>query len=356
MVKKSLFPALKPMKTTKKVEAPARKAPARKEMAQEAFQRTKTSNVSAPLPMEEMPKTGAPEPSRRLPGQRVIGKGTSGRGTKIIGALYDSQKLYQDVSQPHYRERASRVIKMEESPLVQKIRHNTDIPDSGQRVVRAKMPETIGKKSVSVQSVNQGSREFGTQYADISDMGRVKPVSKRDMAIQAFDESVEETMIDEPDILKPSVNELGVLKSTPLPQAPPNVMNQPEIRLWKELRLGEHIPSADIHPMLTLVPGTSAEMYKNKVSGQDVELKEKEKKPRKPRKAKVIPGMTEVKEEEVVEEMPTAKGIVKTEVEKIEKKEKKKRQPSTYNKFVSEHMKQGKSMKEISEMWKRTKE
>lgn len=339
MVKKYLPPKLvpakkddKPMKMTKK--SSSEKPPARKEMAQGLYQqlRSKPSNVEAPLPMEEMPKIGSPEPTRRLPGMRVMGNKSDSRGGKYIGALYDSQKLYADSSKPHYRERASRVIKMEESPLSTKIKHTDMVSE------KVDMPTT--QRSVMPSRPSQEMRARG---------GRVP--TTREMAQQTEDESLQDTMIETSDMLKPSVNKLGVIKKDVLPNAPVKVDNEPHFRVWKELRVGEHIPSADVPPFLTIHPKQTDDDFHNKMTGANVEISEK--KPRKPRKAKVVSGMVEMKEEEIVSK---PKGVVKTEVEKIEKVEKKTRAKSAYNEFVAEHRKQGATMKEIGEMWRQSKE
>lgn len=297
--------------------------------------RAKPVNVSEPA-MAEMPKIGSPEVTRRLPGMRVVGKERGGRGAKVIGALYDSEKLYQDVTKPHYRERASRTIKVEESPLVTRIKHMMPDTDkqSGQQLVVAKMPETVGKKSVGVQSDNTGSR--GVNAVNVTSEG-AKPMSQRQMAQEAHDETVQESMIEESDLLKPVVNELGVIKTEALPQAPAKVDNEPQYRRWKDLTLGEHIPTADIHPYLSLVPKPTMEKI---VKMTDTETVVKEKKPRKPRQPKKVV-------EEVMEESESDREVVT---------EKKKRGASAYNQFVAEHRKKGMSMKEIGEMYRKSKQ
>jgi len=75
----------------------------------------------------------------------------------------------------------------------------------------------MGHRSVGVGSVNRGTREFGTQSEEMEGMTRPRPTTKREMAIQAYDESIQESMIAEPDILKPTANDLGVMKKPSLP-------------------------------------------------------------------------------------------------------------------------------------------
>ena len=322
---KYLPPKLIPAKGDDKKVVSSRKTPdkppARKQMAQGLYQqlRSKPTNVPQPLPMEEMPKVGAPEPTRKLPGMRVMGNKSDSRGGKYIGALFDSQKLYSDSSKPHYRERASRVIKVEESPLTTKIKHT--VPSSGETEMKTTMRPVSEMKSRATRI----------------------PTS-REMAQQDVDETLQESMIETSDIVKPSVNKLGVIKSDVIPESRVKVDNEPHFRVWKELRLGEHIPSADIPPYLVIQPKQTDDDFHNKLTGANVEIKEK--KPRKARKAKMVSGMVEMKEE--------GNGVVKTEVNKIETVEKKKRGASAYNMFVAEHRKAGKSMKEIGEMYRQS--
>jgi hypothetical protein len=141
----------------------------------------------------------------------------------------------------------------------------------------------------------------------------------------------------------PSANDEGMKKKPEIPPAPVEVVGEPSFRMWRELRLGDFLPVASIPPSLIINPKPVKEEIKP-LAVVDAP------KPRKPRKKKVMEGMTTVTMEEEVTESPN--GVVKTEVEKIEKK---KKSPSSYNAFVSKHRKEGKSMKDIAVMWKASK-
>jgi hypothetical protein len=260
--------------------------------AEQILHKSRSSTDPVPLQGDTY---GAEEVTRRLPTMRVTGKQQEARN-KIVGSSAGDERVYRQNeaigSQPVSRRLGKQSMIQSDQPV-----------SASQKVAPATAKQTA-KRTLKAQ-VNEPT---DANMRDIAGADVNMPKRGRPPKVRLG---------------------VGVGQVVPTGGAPYNLVLDPTPSSVKHTKESINAPvrPAGAEPNLTRL------VKPMKYGGKVLERKEVE--------------------SEYVE--PEPKGVVKKEVKAIEKKEKVKRAPSAYAKYMGEQRKAGYSMKEISEMWKNTK-